>query len=516
MKSQLLAVIIIFTSASISMLSSAAEVLDGREFTFEDLKALAKEAASKPYSPSVNPAPELIDKMTYDQHWKISFKNEKTLYPSGKNSPVQLFYPGRYFPDPVRIYIRDNKNWVQSVPFNNEFFDMPADSPAHDLPEGFGFAGFRIMRPKMEPDWISFLGASYFRTDGPERQYGLSARGIAINTGMSQPEEFPRFSAFWLGPAEQEGESLSVWALLVGPSITGAYRFGLSKDNKNAKGHITSVSANLYMRADVERLGIAPLTSMYWYSETNKTIAKDWRPEIHDSDGLAIHTGTGQHIWRPLNNPKSVSTNSFIDENPKGFGLIQRDRNFNHYQDDGVFYHKRSSAWIKPLGNWGKGAVQLIEIPTKDETFDNIVAYWVPEKPARKGDEFSFSYDIEWRPLDPKSQALASVVSTRQGLGGIPGQPIPEDINKMVIDFEGPVLEGLDRDSEIQPIVEASNGEILEPIRAYPIVGTKQWRLTFDYKQVNKNPVSIRAYLADKKDQAITETWVSDATVTIK
>ncbi|CAA0078872.1 Glucans biosynthesis protein D [Zhongshania aliphaticivorans] len=512
MKLRLVVAILLSTSLS----SYAAEALDRTEFTFEDLKALAKSSASKPYSPSVNPAPELIDKMTYDQHWKIRFKEEEALYPSGKNAPVQLFYPGRYFPDQVRIYIRDDKSLVQSVPFDNEKFEMPADSPAHNLPEGFGFSGFRIMRPDMKPDWISFLGASYFRTDGPEGQYGLSARGVAINTGMSQAEEFPRFSAFWLGPAEQEGESLSVWALLEGPSITGAYRFGLSKDNKNAKGHITSVTAHLYMRKDVERLGIAPLTSMYWYSETDKTIAKDWRPEIHDSDGLAIHTGIGQHIWRPLNNPQSVSTNSFIDENPQGFGLIQRDRNFNHYQDDGVFYHKRSSAWIKPNGDWGKGAVQLIEIPTKDETFDNIVAYWVPEKPARKGDQFTFSYDIEWRPQDPKSQALASVVNTRQGLGGIPGQPIPEEINKMVIDFEGPVLEGLDRDSGIQAIVEARNGEILEPIRAYPIVGTNQWRLTFDYKQVNNNPVSIRAYLADKKDQAISETWVSDARVNIK
>jgi len=501
---------------STSMSSYAAEASDKTVFTFEDLKALAKASAGNPYSPAVVPNPELIDKITYDQHWKIRFKEDETLYPSGKNAPVQFFYPGRYFQEPVNIYIRDSKNRIQEVAFSNELFDMPSDSPAHDLPEGFGFAGFRIMRPDMQPDWISFLGASYFRTDGPEGQYGLSARGIAINTGMNQPEEFPRFSAFWLGPAEHKGESLSVWALLDGPSITGAYRFGLTKDNKKAKGHITSVTAHLYMRRDVERLGIAPLTSMYWYSEKDKTIAKDWRPEIHDSDGVAIHTGAGQHIWRPLNNPQSVSTNSFMDNNPQGFGLIQRDRDFNNYQDDGVFYNKRSSAWIKPIGDWGKGAVQLVEIPTVDETFDNIVAYWVPEKPARKGDEFTFSYDIEWRPLDPKSDALASVVNTRQGLGGIPGQPIPEGVNKMVIDFEGPVLKGLDRDSGIKPIIEASNGEIIEPIGVYPIVGTNQWRLAFDYKQINKNPVTIRAYLVDKKEAVISETWVSDATVNIK
>jgi glucans biosynthesis protein len=500
---------------SISMSSQAADALHQTEFTFEDLKALAKASAAKPYSAPVVPAPELIEKIDYDQHWRIRFKEDESLYPSGKKAPVQFFYPGRYFPEPVKMYIRDNKNLVSDIPFTNEFFDMPSDSPAHQLPEGFGFAGFRIMRPGMKPDWVSFLGASYFRTDGPEGQYGLSARGIAINTGMNQPEEFPRFSAFWLGPAENRGENLSVWALLDGPSVAGAYRFGLVKDNKKAKGHVISVTAHLYMRADVERLGIAPLTSMYWYSEKNKTIAKDWRPEIHDSDGLAVHTGTDQRIWRPLNNPQSVSTNSFMDENPKGFGLIQRDRNFNNYQDDGVFYNKRSSAWIKPVGEWGRGAVQLVEIPTKDETFDNIVAYWVPEKPARKGDEFSFSYDIEWRPLDPKSNQLASVVSSRQGLGGNPGQPVPQGVNKMVIDFEGPVLKGLDRNSGVKPVIEANNGTIIEPIGAYPVVGTNQWRLTFDYKQTNNDPVNIRAYLTHK-NKMITEIWVSDASVTIK
>lgn len=500
---------------SISMSVHAATNNDNAEFTFEDLKAMAKTNAAQPYAPAIVPSPELIEKIDYDHHWKIRFKEDESLYVDGKKSPVQLFYPGRYFPQPVKVYVRDDENIVKEVPFSNDFFDMPADSPAHDLPEGFGFAGFRVMRPGLKPDWVSFLGASYFRTDGPEGQYGLSARGIAINTGMNQPEEFPRFSAFWLGPAEKKGEDLTVWALLEGPSITGAYRFGLAKDNKEAKGHVTSVTANLYMREDVERLGIAPLTSMYWYSEKEKTLAKDWRPEIHDSDGLAIHTGSDVYIWRPLNNPTAVSTNSFIDENPKGFGLIQRDRDFAHYQDDGVFYNKRSSAWVKPIGDWGKGAVQLVEIPTKDETFDNIVAYWVPQKPARKGDEFTFSYDIEWRPSDPKPAKLATVVNTRQGLGGIPGQPVPEGVNKMVIDFEGAVLDGLDRDSGVKAVVEASNGEIIEPIGAYPVVGTKQWRLTFDYKQQNNDPVSIRAYLT-KDDKAITETWVSDAKVTIK
>jgi len=202
--------------------------------------------------------------------------------------------------------------------------DTKLRAPARDLPDGFGYAGFRVMRPGLEPDWVSFLGASYFRTDGPERQYGLSARGIAVNTGLDRPEEFPRFKTFWLGPPERESEDMSVWAELDGPSVTGAYRFGLIRDTE-AGGHVTRVSAHLFLREDVERIGIAPLTSMYWYSERDRVTGRDWHPEIHDSDGLALETGAGERIWRPLRNPPNVSTSSFIDENPRGFGLIQRD-----------------------------------------------------------------------------------------------------------------------------------------------------------------------------------------------
>ncbi|MGY9046720.1 MAG: glucan biosynthesis protein [Rhodobacterales bacterium] len=480
--------------------------------TFEDLVDRARASASQPFVPPVVPAPDLIKKIDYSAHWQIRFREDESLYPGDTDAAVQLFHPGRYFPEPVQINLRDENGVSREVIFGEDIFTMPHDSPAHELPPGFGFAGFRVMRPDMGPDWVSFLGASYFRTDGPARQYGLSARGIAIDTGLNRPEEFPRFKAFWLGPPESEREDMSVWAELDGPSITGAYRFGLVRDAEGTDGHVTSVSANLFMRADVERLGIAPLTSMYWYSERDRIIGADWRPEIHDSDGLALATGAGERIWRPLNNPELVSTSSFLDENPAGFGLIQRDHNFDHYQDDGVFYDRRPSAWVRPTSAWGRGAVQLVQIPTGDETFDNIVAYWVPEQPARRGDSFRFDYEIEWRAQDPKSDTVATVVATRQGQGGMPGQPIPEGVGKFVIDFDGTSLEGLDVDSGVEAVVEAANGVIVKPVAAHPIVGTKQWRLTFDYKQSGPEAVSLRAYLR-LDGRALTETWLTDAWV---
>ncbi|MEM6341905.1 MAG: glucan biosynthesis protein [Pseudomonadota bacterium] len=479
--------------------------------TFEGLIEKARLAAERPYQPAKIPAPELIQKVNYSAHWQIRFRDEATLEIGENEAPVQFFHPGRFFPEPVQIHVRDSEGTSREVTFSDQFFSMPEDNPARDLPEGFGFAGFRVMRPGLEPDWVSFLGASYFRTDGPEAQYGLSARGVAINTGLNMPEEFPRFAAFWLGPPEMEDEELSVWAELDGPSITGAYRFGLVRNAAHG-GHLTRISAHLFLREGIERLGVAPLTSMYWYSERNRMSGKDWRPEIHDSDGLAMAAGSGERLWRPLNNPSMVTTSSFLDNNPRGFGLIQRDREFANYQDDGVFYNRRPSAWVRPIGDWGPGQVQLVLIPTGDETFDNVVAYWVPDRPTKKGAAYRFDYEIEWRAKDPFPQNVARVVATRQGQGGVPGDPIPEGIGKMVVDFEGPSLTGLNRDSGVLPIVDAVNGRILDPMDAYPVVGTKYWRLTFDFEQTGPEPVSLRAYL-QHRGRALTETWLTDAWV---
>ncbi|MEX2518898.1 MAG: glucan biosynthesis protein D [Paracoccaceae bacterium] len=482
-------------------------------FDFDILIARARALAAAPYAPpSALPAAELAD-VDYDAHWKIVFREEATMTPAGDGAPVQFFHPARFFPDPVAMHVVADGEAREAL-FSDTYFTMPDDSPAKDLPD-VGFAGLRVMRPakdgKLRPDWISFLGASYFRTDGPEGQYGLSARGLALDTGLSTPEEFPRFSAFWIGPAEAPEDDLTIWALLESPSIAGAYRFGLQRGGKG-EGHRTSVSVRLFVRQGVERLGIAPLTSMYWYSERDRMIADDWRPEIHDSDGLALATGSGERIWRALDNPERVRTSSYFDENPKGFGLSQRDRAFENYQDDGVFYNKRASVWVEPLGDWGRGAVQLVQIPTADETFDNIVAYWTPERPPKPGDALSFDYALHWVKRDPEPE-VASVIATRQGQGGVPGQPIPKTIDKMAVDFEGPALAGLDAKSGVIPVVEARLGRVLEPIAARPIVGAdNRWRLTFDFEQEGTEPVEIRAYLA-LDGKALTETWLAQAMV---
>ena len=475
-----------------------------RPFSFEALTAEARRVASEPYVPPRSPAAAALDRIDYDAHWRIRFRESEAPQLGEGGPPVQFFHLGRYAREPVAIHLLD-KGAARKIRYSPALFEMPVDSPAHTLGSDAGFAGFRIMRPRHRPDWLSFLGASYFRCDGPDSQYGLSARGLAVDTGLATPEEFPRFSAFWIGAGEREGEDVAVYARLDGPSVAGAYRIGAQR--RSEAGQICDVSARLFFRKGVERLGIAPMTSMFWYSETNRGESRDWRPEVHDSDGLALETGRGERLWRPLRNAHRVTTTSFLDDGPRGFGLIQRDREFENYQDDGVFYHRRPSAWVTPQGDWGQGAVQLVEIPTDDETFDNIVAYWTPGTQPAAGAELAFDYRLDWRARDPAPENLARVVATWRGQGGIPGQPRPEGVVKYVIDFEGGALHGIEEGIELA--VEARGGRIIRP-SARPVVGRDRWRAIFDLDGAFEHPVELRVHLHRGGD-VLTETWTVPA-----
>ena len=479
------------------------ELGPAKPFSFETLTAEARALSEKPFEPYTVEKPEAFEKIDYDAHWKIRFREDHTI--DVGDAPVQFFHQGRYFKEPVTISLVSDGE-AREVIYNADYFDMPEDSPAKAVEDVAGWAGFRVMRPDLKTDWVSFLGASYFRTDGPDRQYGLSARALAVNTGLSSPEEFPRFTAFYLEEDDKTADSIVIYALLDSKSVAGAYR--IEAENVDGEGQVMHIQSRLFFREAVERLGVAPLTSMYWYSETHRNMAFDWRPEVHDSDGLEIVTGAGEQIWRPLNNPDRVVTSSFYDDNPKGFGLIQRDRNFDHYLDDGVFYNRRASAWIEPDGDWGKGSVQLVELPSDDEIYDNIVSYWLPEDLPEAGDERDFAYTLTWNERGYESGALAETEASRIGRGGVPGQPRPDDQIKVVITFSGDAVAGLTMEDGIEPEVSVGPGAELLDAFAMPIVGTDDWRLTYDLKfDGTADTVDARAYLS-KDGEALTETWL--------
>jgi glucans biosynthesis protein len=418
--------------------------------------------------------------------------------PGGRG--VRLFPIGRPAPIAVEMNVVSG-GMARAVPYAEGLFDIPADSPARALGDKGGFAGFRVMSADLATDWLAFLGASYFRSAEPFNQYGLSARGLALDTVTAGPEEFPVFTSFWL--EEPADEDLVVYALLDSPSVAGAYRIA---NRRSPTGLTQDIDVQLHFRKGVQRLGLAPLTSMYWYGQTDRTPADDWRPQIHDSDGLAIWTGAGERIWRPLADPPRPITNAFADRGPRGFGLMQRDRNFEDYQDDGIFYDRRPSAWVEPLGDWGPGAVQLVEFPSDRETTDNIVAFWTPAAPVKARQTLAYRYRLHWADEESSPEGVARVVATRSGQGGRPGQPIPPGRRKMVVDFAGAALAGLNRQSGVEPIVSSSFGQAIEPV-AYPIEGQNRWRLMFDVDIASGQVANLRAFLRHG-GAALTETWI--------
>lgn len=474
-----------------------------RAFSFDVLTQRARDLAAQGYRAPVVEQPQVLEKIDYDAHWKIRFRPETTV--TVGDVPVQFFHLGTYFRTPVKLStVQDGQS--REIKYDAGFFDMPADSPARQLTRGAGFAGFRLMAPDLKTDWISFLGASYFRTSGPFGQYGMSARGLALNSGMTEPEEFPLFTEFYLEKPKDGSADITIYALMDSPSVAGAYRMDIT-EGKPGQGQVMKIASKLFFRNAVQRLGIAPLTSMYWYSETNRVLAFDWRPEVHDADGLMMVMGNGEQIWRPLMNPPRVVTSSFATDNPQGFGLIQRDRRFENYEDDGVFYDKRASVWIEPSENWGKGQVQLIEIPTDDEVYDNIVTFWNPERTPQAGQEMDFDYTLSWVDQAPVPQPLAKTVATRIGAGGVPGLPRPKEELKVAIDFDGGTIGKLGQQDGVTPVVSVPEGVRIVQSYALPVVGTSRWRLIFDIDAPGIETADIRAYL-EKDGAPLTETWL--------
>ncbi|WP_420141683.1 glucan biosynthesis protein [Sphingomonas sp.] len=465
----------------------------GPAFSWDRLQAEAARLAKRPYVAPA-PAPAGLETVDYDALNHISFRPDAALW-AGSPHEVRFFPQSKGARDAVPVSAIEG-GAERPVPFSRDRF-----AGAERLPAGAnGYSGFRVMSPGGKSDWLAFQGASYFRSSGALDQYGLSARGLAIDTGMPTPEEFPRFSHFWLeqGP----GDAITIYALLDSPRVAGAWRFV----NRFGKGGVTQdVDCVFQLRADVARVGVAPLTSMFWYGEADRSQAIDWRPEIHDNDGLAMLGGSGERLWRPLRNPPVVRMSSFTDRDPQGFGLLQRDRNFDHYQDDGVFYDRRPSAWIEPKGKWGQGAVMLLELPTVKETDDNVVAFWSPAGPHKAGRSYRYSYRLNWIADEPAGALAARVVDTWRGVAGPPGLDPIKGAVRVVADFRGDGLKGLTRESGVNAAVEVARGRTLTAT-AYPVVGHDgTWRLIADILPAGAEPVELRAYLR-KGGSALSET----------
>jgi len=479
-------------------------------FDFAWLKGQAHFLASNVYQESKDTVPPAMSKLGYDQYQSIRFRGDHSLWgDAGTAFRLQFFHVGRTFSQPVHMYeVVDGQS--REIVYDPAMFewDKSGIDPS-TMKDHAGFAGFRVQFvTNWRADVAAFLGAAYFRAVGGDtRQYGLSARALAVDTAFPRPEEFPRFTSFWFERPAKDSGTMTMYALMDSPSIAGALRMQISPGGTL----IMNVESALYPRKPIERLGIAPLTSMFFYGENDKRGANDWRPEIHDSDGLSMWTGAGEWIWRPLVNPPQLHFNAYSDDNPRGFGLLQRDRDFDHYQDDGVYYDRRPSLWVEPkagpAGGWGKGTVDLVEIPTVDETFDNIVAFWNPLDKPKPGQELLFSYRLYWGTHMPYSSPLATTLATRTGIGGTVGVKRTYYSWHFAVDFAGGELGALAKDAPVEAVITTSRGTT-EHVTAHFVQEFNGYRALFDIKPDDAvGPIDLRLYLR-VDGRPLTETWI--------
>ena len=486
------------------------------KFDFEALSAQMKQLAANPYKAPAETLPDVIQNLSYDEHRAIRFRPEHALW---RAEPVefhlQAFYPGWVFKDTTTIYIGENGvyNIHEFDPSDFEY-RPPLDPSKFQNLKLSGIAGFRIHAPLERPDYfdelVTFLGASYFRALGTGTRYGLSARGLAINTATADTEEFPRFTAFYIEQPNPGDDTIRIMAALDSPSLTGAFAFNILPGHQT----VMDVRTRLFFRNEVTRLGIAPLTSMFFFAENDPPAHQDFRPEVHDSDGLCIHRDSGERVWRPLRNPETLALSYFEEINPRGFGLLQRDRQFSHYEDTEARYDLRPSLVIEPIGDWGKGIVQLVEIPSDSEANDNIVAFWVPEAKPGAGDSLEHNYRMRWGLSVQEPDLLAKVAGTYIGVGGNAADAATSTkTRRFAIDFEGGTMSNLPADATIEPLIDVpQNARLINSsVSRLPDNG---WRLSLELEREDSQAVELRVKLS-MLQRIVSETWLYQWTGTV-
>jgi glucans biosynthesis protein len=461
------------------------------------VRQAARDLAAKPYQAPDRKLPDALSKLDYDQYRAIRFRPDRALWRGGLPFQVEFFHRGFLYLDRVDVFeVVDGKS--SPILYNADLFDFGAMArPGND---DIGFAGFRIHAPFNKPDYFDeicvFLGASYFRAVGKGQGYGLSARGLAIKTADPGGEEFPLFRTFWLERPAQGAGAMVVHALLDSPSASAAFRFTI----RPGADTVFDVEMTLCPRVDIDKAGVAPMTSMFYFDANDRTGVDDYRRAVHDSDGLQLLTGNGDQIWRPLANPTDLQISVFGDAGPRGYGLMQSKRDFAAYDDLEARYEKRPSLWVEPIGDAGEGGVMLIEIPTREEIHDNIVAFWRPKAPLKAKAEYGFTYRLHWCGVAPIATKLAQVTDTRAGLG------FDKKSRLFVLDLAGENIKGLPQDAKLTLQVSADHGKIANAV-VQPNPVTSGLRASFELDTGGSKVVELRAQVMN--DAApVSEIWL--------
>jgi glucans biosynthesis protein len=475
------------------------------KFEFDDVVRRARELATASYDAVPPPLPEALGQLDFDAWRDIRFRPDKAfLNMPGSLFRLQLFHLGHLYRWPVTVNIVKD-GMATPIPYAANLFDYGRTKFKKPLPINLGFAGFRLHfplnAPKIHDEVIAFLGASYFRFLARGQHYGMSARGLTVDAGTNS-EEFPNFREFWIVTPEPDAAHITIFALLDAAAATGAYRFDVYPGVDTA----IEVTVTLFPRKTGVKFGLAPLTSMFFVGENDHRITDDFRRELHDSDGLLVHSSTGEWIWRPLRNTPRLEVSSFVDQDTRGFGLLQRDRNFDHYQDLDLAYELRPSYFVEPRGSWGQGNVELVELATQDEAHDNIVASFVPKAPPVSGSSFGYriAASLSFAQLSPNGRAVNTFQTAARALGS--PEPVTPGSRRFIIDFAGGDLSYYAQDPQLVEVVPTTTqGRILRSF-VVPNSHVNGFRAIIDLELGSGQSTDLRAFLRSGT-RALTETW---------
>ena len=466
----------------------------GTPFDANTVRGLAQGLASKPFQAQEVALPGYLDNLSYDQYRNLRFDKGHALWRDTKLPwQVEFFHRGSIYKGRVDVNeVVDGR----STPIRYSPDQFSFGSVQRPTNEDLGFAGFRLHAPMNKPDYFdevaAFLGASYFRAVAKGLNYGLSARGLSIKTADPGGEEFPFFRTFWIErpAASPHPEPITIHALLDSQSATAAFRFTISPGEDT----VFDTAVTLFPRVEIDQVGVAPLTSMYLFGPNERTRVDDWRPAVHDSDGLLMLTGRGETLWRQLHNPTRLQVSSFIDKAPKGFGLQQRERAFPAYEDLESRYDIRPCSWVEPAGDWGDGAVMLVEIPSDKEVNDNMVAFWRPKAKLQAGVGYNYGYKLHWSAAPPVKGLPTPFTSTMIGPG-------PDGSRYFVMDVAPLPSGGTPRLD-----VTSDKGELRNMIST-PNSADGGWRISFELVPGRESAIELHGRLM-AGDTPLTETWL--------
>ncbi len=467
---------------------------DGMRFDPAVVIEAARQLARRPYVPPNTALPDPFNGLNVETYSGIRHRPERLIWADdGRPFVVEPLHRGYLFATPVAISVVENGE-VRRLVYDANRYQFGRLTPPSNLPD-LGFSGFRLLASGDSGREIAiFQGASFFRSMAKGQTLGAMARAMAIRTADGRGEEFPIFRAFWIERPSADGVTV-VHAVADSESATAAFRFTLRPNDIT----IIDTEATIFARTAVDNIGFGAMQATFLFAANRRRNVDDMRPAVHEINGLQMLNGRGEWIWRPVSNPEALQISSFVDENPKGFGLVQRERDFAAFHDDDQQFQTRPTLWIEPIGDWGPGQVQLIEIPSDSEVNDNIIAFWRPRQPLAAGTETSVAYRQFWCWTPPERPPLATAVGFRIGRGGATRR------RRFLVEFAGGVF-AQDNPPEARLSLSATPGQVVNP-RLVMNHGRKTARVNFDLDPGGDAAVELRLLL-EGPDGPLTETWL--------